>query len=83
MTAKSVLMRPQGLCHGARAPTCPPVFKAISTRIRIHSFMYLIFLCLLLKKVALLFYPGEARETHPDIFKDFPGLLKFKDFPGQ
>jgi len=24
MTAKSVLMRPQGLRPGARAPTCPP-----------------------------------------------------------
>jgi len=24
MTAKSVLMRPQGLRSGARAPTCPP-----------------------------------------------------------
>jgi len=43
MTAKSVLMRPQGLRHGARALTCLPVFKAISTGIRIHSFMYLIF----------------------------------------
>jgi len=43
MTAKSVLMR-----LGARAPTCPPatyatVFKAVSTVLRIHSFMYLIF----------------------------------------
>jgi len=63
MTAKNVLMRPKGLRHGARAPTCLPLFKAISTGIRIYSFMYLIFLCLLLKKIALLFCPAEARET--------------------
>jgi len=36
------------------------MFKAISTGLKIHSFMYLIFLYLLLKKVALLFCPGEA-----------------------
>jgi len=27
MTAKSVLMRPQGLRHGTRAPTCPPLLR--------------------------------------------------------
>jgi len=26
MTAKSVLVRPQGLRHRARAPTCPPCY---------------------------------------------------------
>jgi len=26
MTAKSVLVRPQGLRPGARAPTCPPYY---------------------------------------------------------
>jgi len=47
MTAKSVLMHPHGLRPGARAPTFLPAtplcFKAISTGLRIHSFMYLIF----------------------------------------
>jgi len=44
MTAKSVLMRLQGLRPGALAPTCyATVFKAISTGFRIHSVMYLIF----------------------------------------
>jgi len=39
--------------------------------------MYLIFLCLLLKKVALLFCPSEAlfSSALPDIFKDFSGLI--------
>jgi len=27
MTAKSVLVRPQGLRLGARAPTCPPLLR--------------------------------------------------------
>jgi len=56
-------MCPQLLCHEAHAPTCLPVFKAIFARFRMHSFMYLIFLCLLLKKVTLLFCPGEAWKT--------------------
>jgi len=49
-------------------------------------------LCLLLKKVASLFCPGEARETS-DIFEDFPELInkiqglsrtakKFRTFAG-
>jgi len=40
--------------------------------------MYVIFLCLLLKKVALLFCSKEARETSHiwDIFKNFLGLNK-------
>jgi len=55
------------------------VLKAVSTEFRIHTFMYLIFLCLLLKKVALLFCPGKARETsqifsrtakNPGLFQD-------------
>jgi len=46
MIAISVLMRLQGLCPGARAAHVPCyaiVLKAISTKLRIHSFMYLLF----------------------------------------
>jgi len=31
MTAKSVLLRPQGLCPKARAPTCPRCYATGST----------------------------------------------------
>jgi len=49
--------------------------------------MYLILLCLLLKKVALLFCPGEARETfqifsrtYKQNFRTFQYSKKIQDF---
>jgi len=56
------------------------VFKAVSTGLRIHSFMYLIFLCLLLKKLALLLCPGEARETSQIFLRTFQDSKKIQDF---
>jgi len=54
MTAKSVLMHPKACALGPVLPLASScyatMFKAISTGLKIHSFMYLILLCLLLKK---------------------------------
>jgi len=50
----------QSLCLRARAPTCSPVTPLWLWLFLQDLFMYLIFV---LKKVALLFCPGEAQET--------------------
>jgi len=37
MTAKSVLLRPQGLRPRARAPTCPPLATPLTFKIQIKK----------------------------------------------